>query len=1148
MKNFKKLFSIVAIAAILGMAVPTTVLGAASYSDELQGAYDYAYGNGITTQSSIDTANMYGSLTRVAMAKMMANYAIEVLGQTPDTTKECSFPDVSAALDAQYDNGVTNACQLGLMGVGITNFNPNGLVTRAEFGTVLSRALYGDVNNGGTPYYVEHLAALKDAGIMNNIDTPSQLEVRGYVMLMMQRASGATTPAICETPENVLSCSLGLDTCPAECVTNEVKAGDLSLSLASGTPASMTSIPQNGIVNFAVVDFKAQSEDIKVNSVTVTRQGLGQRADISRIYFERNGMRVSGRASLSTDNTAVISFSPALIVKKNSTETLDLVVNVAATTAGGEHAFKVTNVNSSAASASYNITTPTLRTSNYQVGKVEFDTLGSAQSVRAGESNVELGQFKLTNTSSDNKELKVKAITLRQNESADLKNLSNLAIYRDGDKVSTDVMVNGKEVTFALDNKLTDGQSSIYYIRGTVDFVDNAGEKYQFNLRNAEDLNVAEYTTMFRAAVKGPADITFVSTLLAVYTAEGADVMLSRDAALSSSIQVTPGDINTIVMKGTIKANEAISLEDLALTVTPGNPADLLSNTITKLTLKVGSATSTWTPSAAAGTQTATFDGTFTVDGTSNVIILADIKSTATNNKTFQIQTLDLTKFTVREYVSTQNTIAATSVAGNITAPLATVTASKLNVARTDGLSNRSVVIWANNVLLGKVRFTTQNAGSVRLSALTLQNIDATPANYNNKLNVTMYINGTAISTRNMTSPTLTFSSLPSSATVTTATPLDIEFRGNIDQTVTATHVLALQLNAVQATDNNSQTVTPTPPTLNFATITATAGGTVAFSTNSNTPGASLLAAGTADVELARFNVNATDDNLKLTDLYLKNAAWAALDLGQRLSNIQLLDGTWVLANGVVLDGGTSVGFENMSASNFVVTAGNAKTLSVRATINNVLNSADVAAAAWLLKLAVAQPTTPTVGTVNGARFISESNGNIVTPTAGLTISNQHRVVRGKVTIATTATTATETRLLNFSVTADGNRSEFRGLAFTLRNNAGAGTINLYKNSVSAGNLIGTVATAGAAAANAETLAITLGTPEEVAAGSTANYILEIVGYVPSQVGTTNLSRQFQLNDVTYGDMFNDATVSISSLFNYVNAGNFPLVAPSFMQ
>jgi hypothetical protein len=171
--------------------------------------------------------------------------------------------------------------------------------------------------------------------------------------------------------------------------------------------------------------------------------------------------------------------------------------------------------------------------------------------------------------------------------------------------------------------------------------------------------------------------------------------------------------------------------------------------------------------------------------------------------------------------------------------------------------------------LLGKVRFSTQNAGSVRLSALTLTNANS---DYNNKLNVTMYINGDAVSTRNMTSPTLTFSSLPSTATVTTATPLDIEFRGNIDQTVTDGSLLSLLLSGIQATDNNSQTVNANPLGTSFATITATAVGSVSFSTNSNTPGASLLAAGTTDVELAKFNVNATNDNVKLTDLYLKNA------------------------------------------------------------------------------------------------------------------------------------------------------------------------------------------------------------------------------------------------------------------------------------
>jgi hypothetical protein len=41
---------------------------------------------------------------------------------------------------------IKQSCQLGLMGQGIQNFNPNGTLTRAQFGTVLSRALYGSTN------------------------------------------------------------------------------------------------------------------------------------------------------------------------------------------------------------------------------------------------------------------------------------------------------------------------------------------------------------------------------------------------------------------------------------------------------------------------------------------------------------------------------------------------------------------------------------------------------------------------------------------------------------------------------------------------------------------------------------------------------------------------------------------------------------------------------------------------------------------------------------------------------------------------------------------------------------------------------------------------------------------------------------------
>jgi hypothetical protein len=73
------------------------------------------------------------------------------------------------------------------MGIDIANFNPNGEVTRAEFGTVLSRALYGTLYNDGQPYYLNHLNALKTNTIITNTN-PDMKELRGYVMLMLMRA------------------------------------------------------------------------------------------------------------------------------------------------------------------------------------------------------------------------------------------------------------------------------------------------------------------------------------------------------------------------------------------------------------------------------------------------------------------------------------------------------------------------------------------------------------------------------------------------------------------------------------------------------------------------------------------------------------------------------------------------------------------------------------------------------------------------------------------------------------------------------------------------------------------------------------------------------------------------------------------------
>lgn len=171
----------------------------ANYSQEYQDAYNYAYNQWITTVSSIEKANIYGSLTRIAMAKMISNFAINVLWIVPDRSLNCSFADVTEEMDAWYWYWVKKACQLWLMWVWSNwnlsiNFNPKWTVTRWQWATVFSRALnkYNwDTVKEQSPYYKVHLEYLHSKWIVKNVENPTakSVEERWNVMLMMYRVS-----------------------------------------------------------------------------------------------------------------------------------------------------------------------------------------------------------------------------------------------------------------------------------------------------------------------------------------------------------------------------------------------------------------------------------------------------------------------------------------------------------------------------------------------------------------------------------------------------------------------------------------------------------------------------------------------------------------------------------------------------------------------------------------------------------------------------------------------------------------------------------------------------------------------------------------------------------------------------------------------
>jgi len=70
------------------------------------------------------------------------------------------------------------------------NFKPNDFVSRAEFGTVLSRLIFDGKYNTSDHihWYDKHLQAMQAIAIINDINKPTVKELRGYILLMLQRS------------------------------------------------------------------------------------------------------------------------------------------------------------------------------------------------------------------------------------------------------------------------------------------------------------------------------------------------------------------------------------------------------------------------------------------------------------------------------------------------------------------------------------------------------------------------------------------------------------------------------------------------------------------------------------------------------------------------------------------------------------------------------------------------------------------------------------------------------------------------------------------------------------------------------------------------------------------------------------------------
>lgn len=180
----KKIFTLLWGISVVALS---TISCTFAYTQEQQEAYQWAYQHGITTQPTIEAANLNWNLTRQAFAKMVVNYLENAAWSREANSINCSFPD---------ENKITNdlrpyakkTCALKIMWSNWVAFKPTDPVDRAQLWTVLSRILWGDMyNSNGKWYYIYHLNALKQQWIMNKIDNPQAYAKRWDVLIMLKR-------------------------------------------------------------------------------------------------------------------------------------------------------------------------------------------------------------------------------------------------------------------------------------------------------------------------------------------------------------------------------------------------------------------------------------------------------------------------------------------------------------------------------------------------------------------------------------------------------------------------------------------------------------------------------------------------------------------------------------------------------------------------------------------------------------------------------------------------------------------------------------------------------------------------------------------------------------------------------------------------
>lgn len=558
MVNFStKMTSAVSMVALVASTLSASVVSAAS--EFLPYAQVLADNDVISAQSTEAGYRLGDTVTRAELAKVTAN-----LGGY--TATECSgtvYGDVNSKL-GDLCGYIEALAQAGLVSTSNANFRPSAPVTRAEMTKMLLGAVgetasdvdagYMDVANlGDLAGYINRaneIGCASNATYFRPNATASRGEAFKIASCAAQLDTDTTEPTV---PPSTNTGSTGSTTTTGSTVAGALTAAIDGTAVAQYVPYNASSIKVGSI------KISAGATDVTLNSVSVTRSGLGPIKDIKSMQLAQSGVIISdNRTPNSSTQTAIVRFNNAVTVKAGTSVSFDVLVSFDGLVAqpNSQHQFSVTAIGAGSASVSgLPITLGLLNTTSYKTTEVNVASITTASSVTSGKVAQRIVNVKIDGGSS--RDTTINGFTLSKDTGEDYtKAFANVAAYRNGVKVGTVTMTSDKISVTGLGTKLLAGESADYELRADTIYV-GATATTTFKINDTTDVSATETETGYATAV------TSANTSVSLQLS-GVDVTITKVSTGSQT--VAPGASSVVLMNLKITSDASFDVTKYTLT------------------------------------------------------------------------------------------------------------------------------------------------------------------------------------------------------------------------------------------------------------------------------------------------------------------------------------------------------------------------------------------------------------------------------------------------------------------------------------------------------------------------------------------------------------------------------------------------------